>query len=74
MHKYVAYAMFFPHEFIGKNPTLFEDDKKDVSDTEHMNNVIGLLHAYLQLKFKNTLQSVSGFKPAIMQNMITTKP
>jgi hypothetical protein len=38
-----------------------------------MNNVIGLLYTYLQLKFKSILQSVSGFKPVIMQNMITTK-
>jgi hypothetical protein len=65
--------MFFSHGFIDKNPTLFKDDKKDVSNTKHMNNVIGLLHAHLQLKFKSTLQSVNGFKPAIMQNMITTK-
>ncbi len=66
--------MFYSHEFIGKNPTLFDNDEKDINKTKHVNNVIGLLYAHLQLKFKSTLQSVNGFKPSIMQHMITTKP
>jgi hypothetical protein len=74
LHKYIAYDMFFSHKFIGKNLTLFKDDEKDVNNTEHMNNVISLLYTHLQLKFKSILQSVSGFKLVIMQNMITTKP
>jgi hypothetical protein len=74
LSKYIAYAMFYSHKFIGKNPTLFDNDEKDVSETEHVNNIIGLLHAYLQLKFKSTLHSVNGFKPSIIQHIITTKP
>jgi hypothetical protein len=72
--KYIVYAMFYSHKFISKNPTLFNNDEKDVSEIKHVNNVIGLLYTHLQLKFKSTLQSVSGFKPSIIQHMITTKP
>jgi hypothetical protein len=68
--KYIIYALFFFYKFINKNLILFEDNKKDISNIKHINNVIGLLYAHLQLKFKSILQNVSEFKSAIMQNII----